>query len=148
LKTGHFQEAESWIRTGFQIAPNWAGGNFMLGEAQLMQGKLDEALMSMQRENVDEGQLAGLVLVYSAMGRKADSDAALNAMERNKSYLPSDFARVHAFRGDLDRAMNYLEKAYETRDLDLWYIKDDPLVKNLEGDPRYKAFLRKMNLPE
>jgi hypothetical protein len=27
-------------------------------------------------------------------------------------------------------------------------MKDDPLFKNLESDPRYKAFLRKMNLPE
>jgi hypothetical protein len=30
----------------------------------------------------------------------------------------------------------------------LYIIKDDPLFKNLEGDPRYKTFLRKMNLPE
>lgn len=34
------------------------------------------------------------------------------------------------------------------RDEDLYVIKGDPLLKNLEGDPRYKAFLRKMNLPE
>lgn len=34
------------------------------------------------------------------------------------------------------------------RDLDLCFIKGDPLLKNLEGDPRYKAFLRKLNLPE
>ena len=30
----------------------------------------------------------------------------------------------------------------------LYFIKVDPLLKNLEADPRYKAFLRKMNLPE
>jgi hypothetical protein len=30
----------------------------------------------------------------------------------------------------------------------LYTIKGDPLLKNLEGDSRYKAFLRKMNLPE
>jgi hypothetical protein len=30
----------------------------------------------------------------------------------------------------------------------LFMIKDDPLFRNLEADPRYKAFLRKMNLPE
>jgi hypothetical protein len=27
-------------------------------------------------------------------------------------------------------------------------IKGDPLLKNLEPDPRYKTFLRKMKLPE
>jgi hypothetical protein len=27
-------------------------------------------------------------------------------------------------------------------------IKSDPFLRNLESGPRYKAFLRKMNLPE
>ena len=44
--------------------------------------------------------------------------------------------------------MEWLERAYKFRDEDLYWIKDDPLLKNLESDPRYKAFLRKMNLPE
>jgi len=30
----------------------------------------------------------------------------------------------------------------------LYLFKGNPLMKNLEGDPRYKAFLHKMNLPQ
>jgi len=70
-----------------------------------MQGKLNQALASMQQERRYEGQLAGLALVYYAMGRKADSDAALNAMQQDSSrsqpsvlIYPSDFARIYAFR--------------------------------------------------
>jgi len=55
---------------------------------------------------------------------------------------------VYAFRRENDRALEWLNRAYEARDEDLYFIKGDPLLKNLEGDPRYKAFLRKMNLPE
>jgi len=55
---------------------------------------------------------------------------------------------VYAFRGDKDRAFEWLDRAYEMRDDDLYFIKDDPLIKSLENDPRYKAFLKKMNLPE
>jgi len=64
------------------------------------------------------------------------------------SYFASDLARVYAFRGDVDRALSNLERAYQTHDMGLWYIKDDPMVRNLESDPRYKEFLRKMNLAE
>jgi hypothetical protein len=32
-------------------------------------------------------------------------------------------------------------------DIFLWVIQGDPLLSNVDGDPRYKAFLRKMNLP-
>jgi hypothetical protein len=60
----------------------------------------------------------------------------------------SEVARVFAFRGERDQALAWLEKAYQQRDVDLYFIKGDPLLRNLEGDPRCKAFLKKMNLPE
>jgi hypothetical protein len=88
-------------------------------------------------------------MVYSATGRKAESDAQLaKAIARNASSWASEIARVYAFRGEKDRAFEWLEKAYQARDEDLYFIKGDPLLKNLESDARYKAFLRKMNLPE
>jgi hypothetical protein len=61
---------------------------------------------------------------------------------------PSEIARVYAFRGEKDRVFEWLSKAYEMRDEDLYFIKGDPLLKNIESDARFKAFLRKMNLPE
>jgi hypothetical protein len=44
--------------------------------------------------------------------------------------------------------MHWLERAYAQKDVGLYAIKGDPPLKNLEGDPRFKAFLKKMNLPE
>jgi TolB-like protein len=148
LRSGHFAEAESWLRRGLQISPKYSTGKYLLGVALLVQDKLDDALATMKQEKIDEGRIAGLSLVYSAMNRKADSDAALAAMRKNGSYFPSDFARTYAFRGEADRALSELEKAYQTHDPFLWYIKGDPLFRNLEADPRYKAFLRRMNLAE
>lgn len=55
---------------------------------------------------------------------------------------------AYAFRGDVDEAFHWLELAYAQKDADVIYIKGDPPLKNLEGGPRYKAFLKKMNLPE
>jgi TolB-like protein len=146
--SGHYAEAESLLRRSLQIAGKQAGGEYQLGVAQLMEGRLEDALASMKQEKTDEGQLVGLALVYTGMGRKTESDAALSAMQKNGFYFPTDFAHVYALRGDTDHAFSYLERAYTTRDPYLWSIKSDPLLKNLRGDPRYKAFLRKMNLPE
>jgi hypothetical protein len=44
--------------------------------------------------------------------------------------------------------MHWLERAYSQKDPFLWQIKSISLMKRLETDPRYKAFLLKMNLPE
>ena len=70
------------------------------------------------------------------------------AIRKNATDWPSAIARVYAFRGERDTAFEWLNRAYEARDEDLYYVRGDPLLKNLEGDLRYKPFLRKMNLTE
>jgi hypothetical protein len=55
---------------------------------------------------------------------------------------------VYAFRGQADEAMHWLERAYAQRDPGLTYIEADLPLKNLENNLQYKAFLRKMKLPE
>ena len=88
-------------------------------------------------------------MAYYALGRKADSDAALASMVRDQAAENAfGIAEVYAFRGQLDEAMQWLERAFAQRDPSLFLVKGDPPFKSLEVDPRYKAFLRKMNLSE
>ncbi len=149
LRSGNLTEAERSLRRALQIAPEYATGHYFLGETLMLQGHLDAALAEFQKETLDDGQLEGSAMVHFAAGRKADSDARLaEAIRHNGGSWASEIARVYAFRGENDHALEWLDRAYEARDEDLYFIKGDPLVKNLESDPRYKAFLRKMNLPD
>jgi len=52
-----------------------------------------------------------------------------------------------ATRGESDKAFEWLERAYAQRDGGLASLKGDPLLKSIEHDPRYAAFLKKMRLP-
>jgi len=149
LHTGQLPEAEQSFRRGLRIAPKWGAGQYFLGEALMLQGRLEAALAEFQKENVDDGRLEGSAMALFAAGRKAESDSQLaEAIRRNGTSWPSETARTYAFRGEKDRAFEWLDRAYELRDPDIYTFKGDPLFKNLENDPRYKAFLRKMNLPE
>lgn len=149
LRSGRFASAESSMRRALAISPHFGSGHWFLGLTLLFQGRLPEALAAMQQETTYDGQLVGTSIVYHALGKKAESDAALTrAIEENAEEWPSAIARVYAFRGERDQAMKWLERAYSVKDEDLYFIKDDPLMRNLEGDSRYAAFLRKMHLPE
>jgi hypothetical protein len=87
-------------------------------------------------------------MVHFAAGRRAESDSELSkAIRQNTGDWPEGIASIYAFRGEKDRAFEWLDRAYEARD-HLYLIKGNPLMKNLEGDPRYKTLLRKLNLPE
>ena len=149
LRSGRFAEAGSLMRQALEISPKIGSGRWFLGLSLLFENRLNDALTVMQQETLDDGQLEGTAIVSYAMGRKAESDAALKrAIEHNAEEWPSAIARVYAFRGERDDAMKWFERAYAVKDEDLYLIRGDPLTKKLEGDPRYQAFLRKMNLPE
>jgi hypothetical protein len=54
----------------------------------------------------------------------------------------------YAFRGRSDEARRWLERAYAQKEPSLFYIKAYPALNPLKADPRFKALLKKMNLPE
>jgi TolB-like protein/DNA-binding winged helix-turn-helix (wHTH) protein/Tfp pilus assembly protein PilF len=62
---------------------------------------------------------------------------------------PSYLASAYAQAGQADQAFGYLEKAFEEREGEnLTLMKYEPDYKNLRGDPRFSAMLRKIGLPE
>lgn len=146
---GRYVEAEAELRRLLQISPSYASAHYYLGRTLLLDGKLDAALAESQLEAPDSGRDSGLAEVYFAMGRKTESNAALAQLTKARSSDAAfQIAEAHAYRGEVDEALAWLDRAYRQKDIELYWIKGDPLLRNLEGDPRYKALMRKMNLPE
>jgi len=142
-------EAESAFRKAIQLDPSGAGRHVSIGLILLLQGKTEGALREMQQEEEEIWRLSGLPLVYHALGRRTESDAALAVLkDKHAGEMAYQIAEVHAFRGETDLAFEWLERAYEQRDGGAAQIKSDRLFHPLIDDSRYKAFLKKMKLPE
>jgi TolB-like protein/Tfp pilus assembly protein PilF len=142
-------EAEAAFRKAMELDPGGAIRHYAIGRALLLQGKTDAALLEMQQEAHDIWRLAGLPLVFHALGRRGESDTALAALKgKHADVAAYQIAEVHAFRGEADLAFEWLERAYAQRDGGVVEIKGDRLMRGLVRDPRYNAFLKKMKLPE
>lgn len=62
---------------------------------------------------------------------------------------PFMIADLHAYAGNKDRTLDWLERCFEARDPTMPYIGVMPhLVDLLGDDPRFQDLLRRMNLPE
>jgi TolB-like protein/thioredoxin-like negative regulator of GroEL len=145
----HLPEAEAAIRRALDIRPTYSWGHFMLGLALLKSGNPHAALLEMQQEQQEVAQLAGLAMAYHALARAADADATLARLIKEQAADNAfQIASVYAFRGQSDEAMRWLERAYAQKDFSLYLIKAYLPLQSLAADPRFKAFLRKMNLPE
>jgi TolB-like protein len=149
MRLGHLAEAESAMRRALDIRPTLGGGHYVLGLVLLARGLPDAALHEMERETTESLVPGALAIAYYALGRKSDSDAALARMLKlHADDAGFTIAEVYAFRGQSDEAIHWLERAYIQKDSGLYFVKVELPQNTLAADPRFKAFLQKMNLPE
>jgi TolB-like protein/Flp pilus assembly protein TadD len=149
MRRDHLPEAEMAVRRELDIHPTYPWAHWYLGPILLARDDREGALLAMQQESTEGARQVGVAIAYFALGRKADSDVALaRAIKEHADRYAFEIAVAYAFRKESDKAMQWLERAYAQKDSGLVYVKVELPLKNLEGDPRYKAFLKKMNLPE
>jgi TolB-like protein len=132
-----------------QLHPDFGGANSFVGMARLYLGQFPEALDAMEKEPEKDLRLAGLALVYTAMGKRAESDAALRALEESFALGNAyEIAQIHAYRGEADAAFEWLQRSYRAHNSKVILVKTDPLLRSLHGDRRFKTLLVKLSLPE
>jgi TolB-like protein/Tfp pilus assembly protein PilF len=148
-RSGRLTEAEATLRRLLEVSPDFPWTRGLLGAVLLEQGNAEAALAVVQQEPDREMQLVGLPIVLQAAGRQAEADAALQAQIAQWADTGALYvALTYAYRGDHDQALAWLDRAYRQKDPALIEIVGEPLFEGLYDDPRYKTFLRKMNLPE
>jgi TolB-like protein/Flp pilus assembly protein TadD len=149
---GQFEDSAAAARKALELRPNWPGLNAGLSQILLALGQQEAALAEIDRETDPGFRAYALARTYIVLGHRVDADLALSSFEKTyASEQPYNIATLHALRGELDQAFSWLNRAYQQRDSAIVAFPPftvDPDVKNLRGDPRYKVFLRKMNLPE
>jgi hypothetical protein len=77
-----------------------------------------------------------------------DADATIAKMNMEFGESASyQFAEIYAQRGDIPRALAWLETADRVGDTGLHYMLADNFVDPLRGEPRFKAVFAKLNFP-
>ena len=104
-----------------------------------------EALAAFEKEPHDGFRLLGLSAAYHALGRLAPSSAALEQLGELPVHAYLN-AQANAYRGNVDQAFEWLERAYVQRNPGLSQLKLQPLLRSLYHDPRWPAFVKKVGL--
>jgi TolB-like protein/DNA-binding winged helix-turn-helix (wHTH) protein len=145
---GRLEEAEAGFKKASELDPGLAPNHEGLGLVYLAQGRAQDALAEIEREQMGRWRLQGQAVAYYALRRKKESDTALNELIA-KYQLQNAFliAEVYSFQKEPDQAFKWLDRAYMQHDTGVPETKASTLLKNLHGDPRYTAFLKKLRLP-
>jgi TolB-like protein/DNA-binding winged helix-turn-helix (wHTH) protein len=145
---GQLDEAAADSKKALELNPDVVAAHMKLSEIYVMQGRPQDALPEIDLVRYDPVRAFLYAIAYHALGREKESDAALSeVITKYNGSRPYETAEVYAFRNQPNEAFEWLDRAHAQRDTILVLTKMDPLLKNLHGDPRFAAFLKKLNLP-
>jgi DNA-binding winged helix-turn-helix (wHTH) protein/TolB-like protein/Flp pilus assembly protein TadD len=152
-EAGRRDEARARLNRALDIAPTFWLAHCTLGLVHLADKQPDQAIAEMRRavELADgTSRPSALLAVYLAhQGQSDEARKILNqllAQERTRYVPPSSLATVYAALGDVEPALDALDRAFLTRDTRLTFMKDDPRLDSLRKEPRFVALLHKMKL--
>jgi len=141
-----FAAARETVDRLHQLDPEDSRGRNVV-DLDLLTGRAQEAL------EVGHGEASNfrfviIAMAQHALGRPAESKQALDSLVRlASSSLAYQIAEVHAWRGEKEQAIDWLERAYQQHDGGMTYVAYDRYLDSLRGDARFRALLARLKLP-
>lgn len=122
------------------------------GAAYQQKGMYDQALTDFEKAvQVSGGRsqpLGHLGYLYAVTGKRAEAENVLARLQEGSGHQsPVPLARIYLGLGQTSRALDLLEKAYESREGMLMFLSADPTYDSLQGFSRFQNLLKKMGLP-
>jgi TolB-like protein len=150
LNNGDPAAAAQIFRRERELAPARIGADTRLGTALLMLGQPKEALALMEKGAPDNYTRQWVrAVVYPALGRKLEADEIVAALDKDPGTLdPVDVAELHASRGEMDLAFDWLDIQYRSDPKKLFMLEGYYFLRPLRSDPRFQVLRRRLNLPE
>ncbi|HEX8895632.1 MAG TPA: tetratricopeptide repeat protein, partial [Terriglobales bacterium] len=113
-KAGRYDEAQAALQKALDLNPQLAFAHAYVGRILIAEGSPQRALAEVEKEPNDGEKLTDQALVYHALGREQDSDAVLvELIAKHDTDWAYQIAEVYAFRGESDKAFEWLERAYK-----------------------------------
>jgi serine/threonine-protein kinase len=131
------------------LSPEYPGAYRRISGVHIDRGDYAASLAAALQERDEGYRLTALAAVHAMLGNEAESDASLNMLiEKYATHMAAQIAEIYAYRGDVESAFEWLERAYESRDPGLVSILSITPMQILHSDTRWLPFLEKLELAD
>ncbi|HET6163147.1 MAG TPA: tetratricopeptide repeat protein [Planctomycetota bacterium] len=140
-------EARGPIDRAFALNPESTFVKSSLVTLALLQGDGAQALAVARTAGPAWSQILTAMAEHT-LGHAQESQAALDEVVAKYAHEAAyQIAGIYAWRGEKDKAFEWLDRAYAQADGGMAYIKTDLFLESIRSDPRFAAMVKKMGLP-
>jgi len=150
-----YDEADRQMRKSLEIDPTSFYAHYNLGIVLQLKGDLSGAIAEYEKAKQLNDDPFMSTLHAAAKGHAGDKDAALrmltelDKMSEHREVLSYWRALLYLSLNKKEEALHWLEQSFEERDgSNISWIKVDPLLDSLHGDPRFEALVQKVVAPK
>jgi TolB-like protein/Tfp pilus assembly protein PilF len=144
---GRLDEAELEARKAAEVQPAAASSHRWQTLVAVQRGDGEAALREAQLEPDGAYRHYLLALAHYTGGDHQAADVALaDLIAKDRDTATYQIAEVYAWRGETDKAFEWLEIAFDNHDTGLLALLRDPLIRSLRSDERYQRLLAKVGL--
>jgi tetratricopeptide (TPR) repeat protein len=152
INARRYDEAIALLRKILEIDPTFYYAHYTLGMALQLKGDLPAAIAEYTKaQQLTDNNLRARVLLAAAKAQSGDKDAAvqllaeLEELSRNRNVRAFWRAVLYLSLANREGAVRWLEQGVAGHeDVDITFIKVDPLLDPLRGDPRFEALVQKV----
>jgi len=145
---GKLDEAYAAGRKMAELYPSASSSHRWQVLVAVQRGDGETALREAQLEPDDSIRPFQLALAQYVRGDRKAADAALaDLIANSRDGLAYQVSQVYAVRGEVDKAFEWLQIAFDNHDGGMPSLLVDPLLRGLRDDPRYKNLVAKVGLP-
>jgi serine/threonine protein kinase/Tfp pilus assembly protein PilF len=131
------------------ISPSADAFHFALGQLDMLEGRLDDAQAEFQKLGQEGNRQMGEAMIEHARKNEKQSQQALTELiSGHANDMAYQVGNVYAWRGEKDKAFEWLERAYQQHDSGLNGVAYDPLYAGLHNDPRWGSLLKRLELSD
>lgn len=147
LAAGDTRNARAVLMLQLVDLPENPHSNFYLALCDIFEGQPADALPRLELSST-LFRLVGTAIAQHELGDRAASDLALGKLIDQFAIADGYWVgAAYAWRGELDLAFHWLERALEGGDSSIMYLPFDPLLHRLRDDPRYSVLQARLKLP-
>ncbi len=134
-----------------EMDPGFGLANFHLGRTYAAMGRYDQSLAPLEKAAPGFPLALGILgESWAELGRRDKAEEILQELERlaAKQYVgPLAFSTVYFGLGDIDLALDWLEKAFNAHEGACALLGVDPWWDRHRSNPRFTELLGRLKLP-